>query len=137
MADADSGQAPHTPQDPGGTGAGPRAGRARRRVFTSAYKLRILTEYESLNEHGARYALLRREGLYDSNIRAWRTARGKGALKPSRIPDGHDSAATSAQNRKLAADNARLTGELARTKAAMEILGKTCALLEMLSESAD
>ena len=37
-----------------------------RRTFTAAYKLRIVEEYFSLTEHGARGALLRREGLYQS-----------------------------------------------------------------------
>jgi transposase len=37
----------------------------------------------------------------------------------------------------LRTDKARLEAELARTKAALEIVGKTHTLLELLSESAD
>jgi len=115
---------------------GPRTGRPRRRYFTSDYKLKILSEYESLSEHGARYALLRREGLYESHIRKWRQARDKGTLE---TVTGRETSKDhgAAHNRRLSAENARLTAELAKTKAAMEILGETYALLEMLSESAD
>jgi hypothetical protein len=47
----------------GAVTAGPaRPGHAVRRVFTSAYKLRIIQEHDGLTEHGAKGALLRREG---------------------------------------------------------------------------
>ena len=53
---------------------------ATRRIFTREYKLRILTEYEAAAEHGARGALLRREGLFQSHIGKWRRARDGGRL---------------------------------------------------------
>ena len=62
---------------------GPRAAHAQRRVFSNAYKLRIVEEYEGLSEHGARGALLRREGLYQSHIEKWRKARDAGRLARS------------------------------------------------------
>jgi hypothetical protein len=37
----------------------------------------------------------------------------------------------------LAAENARLTAELARTKAVLDVVGKATALLEVLFERAD
>ena len=40
-------------------------------------------------------------------------------------------------NRAAAARNEKLTAELTRTKAALEVVGKAHALLELLSESAD
>ncbi|MFV2179714.1 hypothetical protein ACFHW2_42865 [Actinomadura sp. LOL_016] len=40
-------------------------------------------------------------------------------------------------NDKLAAENARLADELARTKKALAIMGKAHELLELLSESED
>ena len=39
--------------------------------FTAAYKLRILQEYEACINQGEKEALLRREGLYHSNICTW------------------------------------------------------------------
>jgi hypothetical protein len=46
------------------TGEGPRAARPRRRTFTAEYKMRILQQYEQLDDPRERGALLRREGLY-------------------------------------------------------------------------
>ena len=51
-----------------------------RRKFTAQYKLRILVEAEACKEPGEIGALLRREGLYSSNLSAWRKQRDKGLL---------------------------------------------------------
>jgi len=135
----------------GGTTAGPaRPGHAVRRAFTAAYKLRILQEHDALTAHGARGALLRREGLYQSSINKWRHARDKGVLtsgsvdaqkngpqRPERAGEQPPAAAAASRNeRVLVSENARLTAELARTKAVLEVVGKATALLEILSESA-
>ena len=116
----------------------PRSDQARRRSFTAKYKLDILTEYEAADSN-ARGALLRREGLYSSHLTEWRKARNTGALA-GLTPPAARSATTVAQdkeNAKLKARAERAERELARTKAALEIVGKAHALLEMLSESAD
>ncbi|HDH04762.1 MAG TPA: hypothetical protein ENH01_03490, partial [Nitrospirae bacterium] len=42
-----------------------------RRKYTAAYKLRILKEYDACNVPGEIGSLLRREGLYHSNINTW------------------------------------------------------------------
>lgn len=52
-----------------------------RRRFTAAYKLRILQKYEACRQPGEIGALLRREGLYHSNINTWRRQRDQGALQ--------------------------------------------------------
>jgi transposase len=127
-------------QDDGvAAGKGPQAGRAKRRTFTAEYKLRIVAEYEQLDDPGARGALLRREGLYSSHISEWRRARDNGAAgglaeKPSGRPG---RPAADAENERLRRENEKLAAELARTKAALEVVGKAHALLELLSESAD
>lgn len=118
---------------------GPRADRPKRRVFTPEYKLAILAEYDALTEPGARGALLRREGLYHSHIIEWRRARDGGVLagpapRPGRKPA---RSADQAEAERLRRDNERLQAELARTKAALEIVGKAHALLGLLSESAE
>ena len=46
--------------------------KAAKRQYSAEYKRRILQEYEACNEPGGRGALLRREGLYSSNITNWR-----------------------------------------------------------------
>ena len=60
---------------------GPRSSRPRRRTFTAAYKLAMIEKYDMATEPGAKGALLRGEGLYDSHISYWRKARDSGTLK--------------------------------------------------------
>ncbi len=121
------------------TGEGPRAGRPRRRAFTADYKMRILTQYEQLDDPRERGALLRREGLYTSHISEWRKARDKGAAGGlAQQPAGRPGrSAAEAENERLRKENEKLAAELARTKAALDVVGKAHALLELLSESAD
>jgi hypothetical protein len=45
--------------------------------------------------------------------------------------------AEAVENERLRKENEKLTAELTRTKAALEVVGKAHALLELLSESAD
>lgn len=120
-----------------GSSRGPRADRPKRRSFTKAYKLEILAEYERL-EPSERGALLRREGLYHSHIQKWREARDKRASRAlSTGPTRPASSKADAEAERLRKENERLTAELAKTKAALDIMGKARELLEMLSESAD
>lgn len=118
---------------------GPRADRPKRRVFSAEFKLAMVAAYDAATEPGARGALLRREGLYHSHIIEWRRARDGGVLsgaapRPGRRPG---RSAGRAEADRLRRDNERLTAELARTKAALEIVGKAHALLGLLSESAE
>jgi transposase-like protein len=121
------------------SGEGPRAGQPKRRTFTAEYKMRIVAEYEQAGDPGARGALLRREGLYSSHISEWRRARDKGAAEGlAEKPAGRPGrAAADSENERLRAENEKLAIELARTRAALEVVGKAHALLELLSESAD
>ena len=52
-----------------------------RRKFTAKYKLRILAEADVCTQPGQVGALLRREGLYSSNLTTWRQQREKGILQ--------------------------------------------------------
>jgi len=125
---------------------GPRSSQPRRRTFTAAYKLAMIEKYEAATEPGAKGALLRGEGLYDSHISYWRKARNSGALKsPAAAVPGAAGPAVADKGRPgMAAENERLRKRLAKaevklgqTRAALDIMGKAFALLEMLSESAD
>jgi len=115
----------------------PRSDQPRRRSFTAQYKLDILAEYDAADSAG-RGVLLRREGLYSSHLSEWRKARDSGALAgltPASRPAKRS--AEQVENAKLLARAQRAERELAKTKMALEIVGKAHALLEMLSESAD
>jgi transposase len=117
----------------------PQPDRPLRRRFTADYKLAILAEYERLTADGSKGALLRREGLHTSHIVEWRRAREAGALQrtgaasPVAKAKSVDPAALAKATRRAE----RAEAELAKTKMALEIMGKAHALLEMLAESAD
>ena len=123
---------------------GPRSSQPKRRTFTAAYKLEIIEKYDAATEPGAKGALLRGEGLYDSHISYWRKARNSGALKSSAaaadaVPAvAHKSRpAGEAENERLRKRLTKAEVKLEQTRAALDIMGKAFALLELLSESAD
>lgn len=112
-------------------GVAPRADRPKRRTFTAEYKAQIVAEYDAA-DHGERGAILRREGLYSSHITEWRKAAQAGAaaaLGP-KTKDRRDK-----EIAQLKARAEKAEAELERTKAVLDIVGKTHALLETLSES--
>jgi transposase len=120
------------PVDDGGMG--PRADRPKRRTFTQEYKDAVLAEYDAA-ERGERGAILRREGLYSSHLIDWRRSRGVSSREGSPGRRGKDP--RDAQIEALTARAAKAEAELARTRAALDLVGKAHALLETLSESAE
>ena len=116
------------------------APRPKRRTFPAEYKLRIVAEYDAA-PNGEKGAILRRERLYHSHIIEWRAARGAGAM--ATLVDRRTSAvrpkkaAEQAELERLRKKVARLEAEAARKDAALELMGKANALLELLSKSAD
>src|SRR6266568_1670760 len=119
---------------------GPRSSRPKRRTFTAAYKLAMIEKYDAATEPGAKGALLRGEGLYDSHISYWRKARDSGTLKSPSAAPGAVPAVAHKGRPAAEAENERLRKaevKLGQTRAALDIMGKAFALLEMLSESAD
>ena len=109
----------------------PRADRPKRRTFTAQYKAQIVAEYDAA-DHGERGAILRREGLYSSHITEWRKAAQAGAVG-ALGPKAKDRRDREIEQLRARAEKAE--SELARTKAALDIVGKAHALLETLSES--
>jgi transposase len=110
--------------------------RPTRRTFTAQYRDRILDEYLAA-PHGEKGAVLRREGLYQSQIREWAQAREaantRSSRKALRANATNDSAAAR-EVAQLTRENARLTKQLTQTQAALEIMGKLHGLLESISE---
>lgn len=51
--------------------------KAERRRFTAEYKIKVLRQADSSSRLGEIGALLRREGLYSSNLTQWRKHRQK------------------------------------------------------------
>ena len=115
----------------------PRSDLPRRRVFTAEYKLAALAEYDAA-EPGEKGAILRREGLYSSHVVDWRRARDTGALAGLNLqPRTTGRSAERVENARLKARAERAERELAKTRTALDIMGKAHALLELLSEGAD
>ncbi|MEV6576304.1 hypothetical protein [Streptomyces sp. NPDC051577] len=112
----------------------------RRRSFAPEYKLRIVAEYDAAPA-GEKGAILRRERLYHSHVIEWRQARD--AAAPENLTDKRTSAVrpkksqAEAEVEKLRKRLERLERELAKKDAALEVMGKEVALLELLAESAD
>ena len=114
------------------------AARPRRRTFTAEYKARILDEYDALAVGSSeRGALLRREGLYSSHLAEWRKARDAGAQEGLAPKPKAKRSIEQVELERLRRRNDRLEAELAKTRSALDVMGKLHALLEGLSESAD
>lgn len=104
-----------------------------RRRFTAAYKLRILEEADQCDQPGAIGALLRREGLYTSNLTAWRRQRDQGALqglnpkKRGRKAKPEDPSAERIS--KLERENQRLKNQLRKAEIIIEAQKKISEIL--------
>ena len=114
------------------------AARPVRRTFTAEYRAQVVAEYQAA-PHGQKSAVLRREGLYHSMVREWMQARDAVARQASRPTRRHGGGrgASSEDPGRLQAENARLTRELAKSQAVVEIMGKLQGLLETISECPD
>lgn len=102
------------------------------RVFSAAYKERILAEYDAPGADKG--ALLRREGLYTSLVSAWRQQRDKGARAALSQPAGRPPADTRDKElARLRAKVTRLESELDTARSVIEVQGKLSALLGKLA----
>jgi len=97
----------------------------------------VLAEYEAA-PHGEKSAVLRREGIHQTQVAEWAKARDAATEgRPYRRDRKPRSKESSSAGRlvKLEAENKRLERQLAQTQAALRVMGKAHELLEMLSES--
>lgn len=107
--------------------------KAVRRRFTAEYKLRILTLADSCTEAGSMGALLRREGLYASNLNTWRHQRERGVLsaltpkKRGRKESVRDPLV--AENEKLRRENERITKRLRQAEIIIDVQKKVSQML--------
>ena len=105
--------------------------KATRRRFTAEYKLRILREADACTQPGEIGALLRREGLYSSNLTTWRAQRERGEL--AGLTPKKRGPAPKPQN-PLGAKVAALEREVARYKVRAE---RAEALVELQKKVAE
>ena len=108
--------------------------KAERRKFSAEYKLRILAKADECTERGQIGALLRREGLYSSNLDKWRKQRDRGALeglhgqKRGRKPDPQ-----AAEIGRLQRENEQLRSRLERAEHIIDVQKKLAQLLGTMS----
>jgi transposase len=107
--------------------------KAKRRIFTAEYKLRILQEAEAAaGKRGGIGTLLRREGLYSSLLATWKRERSNGileALTPQKRGPKSKRNPLEEENLKLQRQNARLTEELRKAHIIIDVQKKVAALL--------
>ena len=116
---------------------------AKRRRFTTEYKLSVLAEADQCTESGQLGLLLRREGLYSNSLYNWRKWRDKLSHKK----DESQSSANSKQavrdlrneNARLKRENVRLHLKLKKRDALLDLQKKASEILRMadLDESED
>ncbi len=108
-------------------------GRPVRRRFTAAYKQRILAEVEAAAGSGAVGRILRREGLYSSQLTTWRKARGnseRAALAPKkRGPKPIPKNPLQAENAQLKREKAQLQKKLHTAELMIDLQKKVSQLL--------
>jgi transposase-like protein len=105
--------------------------KAKRRIFTAAYKKKILAETEAAAGSGQIGELLRREGIYSSTLTRWRRERDNAvdsAFSQKRGPEPKRNPLT-AENEKLRRQNQRLQEELRKAELIIEVQKKVSMLL--------
>ena len=112
--------------------------RAQRRRFTVAEKLRIVQAADDCRP-GTLGALMRREGIYSSQLYAWKRQRDRGELDPGasrkRTRDKAQQQAVEKRNAELERENRKLKRKLARAEVMVEIQKKFAGLLGIDLES--
>ena len=123
-------------QDGSMSNLGPReGGPTRRRSFTPAQKLGLLSQYERECETRDGGAFLREQGLFSSQVTEWRKLRDAGVLEGKKPGDSigqltREQAEIARLRRQLEVSESRLK----RSEAALDVMGKLHDLLESLSE---
>ncbi len=107
--------------------------KAGRRKFSAQYKLRILQLADGCTEPGSLGRLLRREGLYSSNLTTWRRQRDQGIfqglqpVKRGRKPKEPNPLLPELE--KLRKENVRLEKRLKRAELIIEVQKKVAQML--------
>jgi len=116
--------------------------KAERRRFTAEYKLRVLHEADRCTQPGEIGALLRREGLYWSNLITWRKQRQSGELAGlrgnRRGPKRREKNPLANRVRELEQENGRLKRRAERAEGIVELQKKVSEILGIdLQKSAE
>lgn len=102
----------------------------RRRRFTVEYKTRIVQEAAQCRAPGEIGSLLRREGLFSSQLTMWRKQYLAGARQALAQRRGPKAKADTSELARVQRENAQLRDQLARAELLIGIQKKLSALLE-------
>ena len=109
------------------------AATAKRRQFSTSERRRIVAAADRCSKMGEIGALLRREGIYSSQLatwRKWREATEHAALAPQKRGRKADPAiAETRRVAELTKDNERLRRKLAQAHTIIDVQKKLCTLL--------
>lgn len=111
-----------------------------RRRFTVEYKARIVREADACTEHGQIGALLRREGLFSSQLAQWRKAYQKGALAALRDDKRgrkHTKHPLETENERLKKKNTQLEQRLSQAEVIIDIQKKLSQILRCNQSSGE
>ena len=104
-----------------------------RHRYSAEYKLRILREADASTRRGEIGALLRREGLYSSNLTAWRKQREKRELEglgqKRRGPLPKENNPLADKVKALERETARLRARAERAEGLVELQKKVSEIL--------
>lgn len=110
--------------------------RPRRRRFSAEEKLRILAEVDKA-PRGQTSAILRREGIYSSQLATWRTQRKQGSLAGLSKRRGPKTDPLVAENAKLRRQNEKLRKDLENARLVIDVQKKVSRLLQQESGEAN
>ena len=111
--------------------------KAKRRQFSAAYKLGVVEEADGSTERGAVGALLRREGLYSSQLSKWRQQRDRGELQRGGKKRGRKADPARAEVVRLEQENERLRRDLAQARLIIEVQKKLAEVLGLTTLAED
>ena len=98
---------------------------AKRRQFSASYKLRILDEVDACTTPGGIGAVLRREGLYSSQLSQWRRQHKRGTLYDS-TQVAKDLVAKDELISQLRHELRQMRSRLKKAEAVIEVQEKVC-----------
>jgi transposase-like protein len=107
------------------------------RRFSASYKLKVLEEMDRATVSGQKGAILRREGLYTSQIAGWRKQRADGALSALSKVRGRKKQSNEAteQVNSLEKENADLKRKLKEAEAIIDIQKKVSEIFGIRNPS--
>ena len=113
--------------------------KAKRRQFTTEYKLRIVREADACTEPGQIGSLLRREGLYSSYLSKWRQQREDGQLQAlsSRKRGRKPEDPSVEELAQLQRENERLRARLEQAEIIIDVQKKLSQLLGLTTDTTE